>query len=409
MEGVQGQPAGLCATPGGRRALFFALYFLEGAPIGFVWWTLPALLARAGQGPAAVGALTSMLVLPWAFKFVAAPLVDLLRGPRWSYRAWISVAQAGMALSLLPLLRLDLVTDLTALRNWLLLHACCAALQDVSIDALAIRVTPPSERGRLNGWAQAGMLLSRGGVAGFALGWGAGAVRPVVLGLLALLLLGQLLHCTYRAPAPTPARRATAANAREYRAAISAVLRRPLTWAVLGLALLSGASFEMVGGQLGPFMLHVGASEGDLARFYAGPALFGLGGGALLGGWIADRVGAPRTMGLSGAATAFAVLAATLVGGTTAVWIAVGLVFLCAGAFTAASYALYMDATDPRLAATQFSATMGVTNLCESWSVRVAGRVAESASYARAFQLGAWITLASLALLLLMRRGARGG
>ena len=94
----------LLRDPLGRRVLFGALYFAEGAPIGFVWWTLPVILRRAGWTKAAIGGLVGALVLPWAFKFVWAPLVDALRGPRFGFRAWIAVSQVAMAGTLLPLL-----------------------------------------------------------------------------------------------------------------------------------------------------------------------------------------------------------------------------------------------------------------------------------------------------------------
>ena len=41
----------MLATPGGRRLLFAALYFSEGAPIGFIWWALPTRLASGGMAP----------------------------------------------------------------------------------------------------------------------------------------------------------------------------------------------------------------------------------------------------------------------------------------------------------------------------------------------------------------------
>jgi len=41
----------LTHTAAGRRTLFGALYFSEGAPIGFIWWALPLLWALRGGDP----------------------------------------------------------------------------------------------------------------------------------------------------------------------------------------------------------------------------------------------------------------------------------------------------------------------------------------------------------------------
>jgi hypothetical protein len=48
--------------------------------------------------------------------------------------------------------------------------------------------------------------------------------------------------------------------------------------------------------------------------------------------------------------------------------ILIGVADVFIGLFTAASYALFMDLTDPKLGGTQFSAFMAATNGCESWS-----------------------------------------
>ena len=69
------------------------------------------------------------------------------------------------------------------------------------------------------------------------------------------------------------------------------------------------------------------------------------------------------------------------------------------GLFTAASYALFMDLTDPRLAGTQFSTFMAATNGCESWSALAGGRIAGSAGYPAAFLVMSVVSLLSLGLL----------
>jgi MFS transporter, PAT family, beta-lactamase induction signal transducer AmpG len=137
-----GRPVDLTATTGGRRLLFTGLYFCEGAPIGFLWWALPSVLRSRGVDTAVVGALLGWLVLPWALKWVWAPLVDRVRSTRFGLRAWITAAQLGMAVSLVPLLFVDPLEDFDRLATALVFHAVFASTQDAAIDALMIRVTP---------------------------------------------------------------------------------------------------------------------------------------------------------------------------------------------------------------------------------------------------------------------------
>jgi MFS family permease len=388
--------SGLLASSRGRRFLFAGLYLAEGAPIGFLWWTLPVLLKREGLGPLEIGALTGMLVLPWSFKFAWAPLVDLLRGPRFSYRGWIATAQLVMIAALLPLLWVELDASLGLVSACLVVHACAAATQDVAIDALAIRTTPESDMGSLNGWMQAGMLLGRGlfGGAVIALVEPAGS-RGIAALLIGTLVLTMGLHLCYRLPSALAQR----GPARGYAGAILALSRRRSTWIVVLFAITGGAAFEVVGAFASQFLIDRGASNDALATFYAGPVVLALAGGALLGGRLADRGGARRTVVASGLAlialTGFLIATAGIPGMP---WVVLFAFYLAIGEFTAASYAMFMAATDRRLAAVQFSAYMGATNLCESGSARFGGRVASAAGYPAAFALGAVVTALALPL-----------
>jgi hypothetical protein len=69
------------------------------------------------------------------------------------------------------------------------------------------------------------------------------------------------------------------------------------------------------------------------------------------------------------------------------------------GMFTAASYALFMDITEPRLGATQFSTYMAATNGCEAWVVYSTGILAASYNYGVAFFIMCAISLVSLLVL----------
>jgi len=60
----------LLTTKPGRCFLFAALYFSEGAPIGYIWWVVPTKLRAAGVPVAEITALTTLVALPWMFEFL---------------------------------------------------------------------------------------------------------------------------------------------------------------------------------------------------------------------------------------------------------------------------------------------------------------------------------------------------
>jgi hypothetical protein len=85
------------------------------------------------------------------------------------------------------------------------------------------------------------------------------------------------------------------------------------------------------------------------------------------------------------------------------------LLYAGAGLFTAASYAPFMDLTDPRLGATVFSAFMGMTNLCEAWSARAVGGLRADWTYGGAFAAVTGVSLLALVLLALLPRRTAAG
>jgi len=392
----------LLATPRRRRFLFFALYLSEGAPIGYIWWHLPTRLRADGVPIERITALTAMLVLPWTLKFLWAPLVDTLRSSRWSFRHWIMATQVLMGLALLPLGTLDPATQLPAMAAVLLVHAVAAATQDVAIDALAISTTPPGERGAINGWMQAGMLLGRSLFGGVALmvaaRFGPGAVRT---GLIVTIWSSLVLLVFARESDPAPAE-----SHGSFRAALGAALRERRTWIGLLFAATGGAAFEAVGAVAGPYLIDRGYTSAAVGRFLALPVVGAMLAGALAGGWLADRLGRARAAGIFLVAIAAVVLglAAAHGAGGTVTLVLLAALYLAIGLFTAASYGLFMDLTLVRLGATQFSSYMAATNLCESWAGFTVGRLTAAFGYAPAFGVMALASLAALPLLGMLRR-----
>lgn len=375
-------------SPGLRRRLFFAaLYFSEGAPIGWLWWTLPSQLRRAGVEVDSITALTAALAIPWTLKFLWAPLVDLLQTRWFGLRAWIALAQSGMACTLLPMLWLDPAVHWRSIPGLLIAHAFFAATQDVAIDALAIRTVPAHERGLLNGAMQVGMIGGRvlfsTGVLWLAAATGVQPAVPLLLGVLAI----TLLLVAFAAPAKEEERRRTPPGRRlRY---LRALLRTPRCWRLCAFALLAGAGFEAAGSLSGPWLVDRGHTDDAIAWFRlanAGLMAFG----ALLGGHLADRRGAARSarLWLVGIAALIAITACT-----DSVF-AFAAIYFGIGGFTASSYALFMQNARGPLAATVFSAFMGLTNACEAWAGRAAGTVQVHHGY-----LVALVTLAAASLL----------
>lgn len=395
----------------GRRAFFALLYASEGAPIGFIWWALPTILRQEGVPVEQITGLTALLLLPWAGKFLWAPLVDLGRSSRWGLRAWIITAQTLMGLALLPLAWLDPAEHFGWWRVLLLTHGFCAATQDVAIDALAINTVPSDERGRINGYMQAGMLAGRSLFGGGILLLAGPLGKPGMILALVGAVWGTLaLVLMTRAPETVGSRR----TLEEFKNALKAAARRRTTWLGLAFALTGAAGFEAAGALAGPYLVDRGLPQETIGLFFGVIVVGAMVGGGLLGGRLADRYGNVRVVAwsLGWFCASIMALAAADFAGAMPVWARLGLLgsmYVGVGLFTASSYSMFMNLTDARLGGTQFSAFMGATNGCESWAAATGGRIVAGAGYPVAFVALSAASLLTLPLLRWLRRAEKDG
>lgn len=390
-----------------RKVLFAALYFSEGAPIAFIWLVIPVQLRFAGLPVERITWLQSVLILPWALKFLWAPLVDHFRSERWTFRHWIYSAQTMMGLTLLPLFWLDFVRDFKWLATALLLHAVSAATQDVSIDALCIATTTKTERGGYNGWMNVGMLLGRA-----AMGGGLLAIYPWVgqTGAVGTLLLATLFSMAVLASTRLPQEfGATPNDSPAYWSGLVWTFRRvftsPVTWQGVSFVLVAGAAFKSFDAVYSIYLVDRGFTDEQIGLFTAGPVIGAQVVGSILGGWLTDRLGAHRLVRISLVAIAALIAGVAIydlgVDGAVA-WpqlVLMTVLFLGIGIFTAGSYALYMNWTQTGITATQFSTFMGAVNGSESWSVYVLGLLITSRGYGEALLIMAALSLLALPLL----------
>lgn len=397
-----------------RKALLALLYLAEGAPIGLIWWALPTWLRSDGLEPARIAAIGAAATWPWTLKILVAPVVDLLRGPRFGYRAWLVLAQCGMVATLVPLVTGGIAGSPDRLLVLLVLHGCCAATQDVAIDALAARAIPREHVGSANGWMQVGMLVGRGAFGGGAVLMAARhGERAVLSGLVALLVVTMALATTrvltpVEAPSGQPPGRGFARR-----------LRRTFGswrfWNGLALASLAGAGFEVLTGLAGPFLLDRGATEEAVGELFLVPTVLAMALGAAVGGRVSDRVGRVRATALGEAAAALCVLLVAWVAAappraellllTKCLVLAV---YFAVGFATASLYGLLMSMTDRELAGTQFSAYMSGVNLCYVWSATSASALLGRLGYGGTFAVHAAVSLVSLLLLVPLALGRPG-
>ncbi len=416
----------LLASRKGRIAAFFLMYLTEGLPIGFATTAVATQLRRQGVGTAEIGAFLGLVLLPWAFKWAYGPFIDLIGskrlGPR---RGWILGAQLMMVLTLLTLPLLDLPGQLGWFTVVLVVHNLFGAVQDVAVDAMAVTTLHEDERafasGMMFGGQSLGVLMGGGGALLLSgrIGFGPSivALALIVLAVVVLVVL--------------PMREDTAALPQAQRAALSDAGREVLAFLRTALGALLGSRQALASLAFG--MLPIAAMALSLALQANLAVDLGFGNDqigwlaaasqattaltCILGGWLSDRIDRRKAL-------AVYVLLLSLPGlylmaelqrhgwapGQVApaelvrsFWIAAIAYHLLFGFIYGARCAIFIDLTQPAVAATQFAAYMAMTNLSISYSAVWQGYAAHHWGYATTLGVDALVGLTGLVLLPLLK------
>ena len=136
-----------------RYFTFAALYVAQGIPEGLLWYAIPAWMAMHGKSPAEIGSYVAVLGIPWSLKIINAPLMDrftyLAMGRR---RPWVLIGQLGLILSFFSMsLIINPLDNLYLLMLTGFLVGFFEVTQDIAVDGMAIDILPVDQQARANG------------------------------------------------------------------------------------------------------------------------------------------------------------------------------------------------------------------------------------------------------------------
>jgi PAT family beta-lactamase induction signal transducer AmpG len=371
------------------------LSFASGLPYFFFNETVPVWLAASGMSLAGIG-LASGASLPWALKFLWAPLVDRLG----SRRLWIRVSLVLLALTTAALSGSDPTRHAAVLGAVLLLYVALSATQDIAIDAYTIEITHGRELGVANSvriaayrsasFVSSALLVWVAARQGWPGAFAAGAVLLAALALATLVL-------------PSPARETD--HAHSLGEPIRAMLARPGIWAVILFALLFKLDISAMEPMTKPFWVASGFSLDEIAALTTGRLLATLA-GAGLGGVIATRVGIFHglwSLGLVQLLSSLGYAAAARGVDKSGITTAALFENFAHGLGTAAFLAFLMSVCERRYAATQFALLSAVYALSRWAAGLMSGVMAERLGFSSYFLLTFLLGLPAYLLLPRMR------
>lgn len=391
-----------------RVGLMLSLGFASGLPLALTAGTLQAWLTVDGVDLQTIG-LFSLVGLPYALKFLWAPLMDRFHLP-WlgRRRGWILAAQLGLIGGILALATAEPRRFPIAVAVLAFTVAFLSASHDIVYDAYRAEVLEPEERGVGAGVSVAGyrlaMLVSGAGALMLSerLGWSATYVL-----MAACLLVG--VAATLAAPEPAPPASPPSSLLAAVRGPLEALLSKPDAVGLLLVIVLYKFGDALAASLTTAFLIRgVHFTPTDVGLVNKGMGLGATIVGALMGGVLLNRLGLARALMAFGglqACSNLSFMALAEAGNDYAVMVgAVAFENVSGGMGTAAIVVLMMGLCDHRYTATQFALLSALASAGRVFSGLPAGYVADAVGWTAFYFVTFLASLPGLWVLWRLRR-----
>jgi PAT family beta-lactamase induction signal transducer AmpG len=413
------RPLNLLHSRRGRLSAFCLLYVSEGIPYGFSSTAMVAFMRMEGLSLEQIGAFVAAIFIPWSFKWLWAPVVDIVTLKRFGGRkAWIVGCNAMMIGTLMVVASIDFAENFTLLLWMIILNNLFCATQDVAIDSLAVSTLRKDERATGNGLMFGGQYFGialGGGGSIFVSGlWGLNAALIYVSGLM-FINLTYVLVFIKDDDAKVPDKERVVGAFRHFIGTLGHFIRNIYSGFVesgsgpkfgLLFALLPVGAMALAYALLGTLQVDYGLDETQLSQLAVAVAITSAI-GCVLGGTLGNKFGVKRVVAagyvLTTLPTIFLAYQISAVGLTNIpiqVFIATILSHsLLFGMAFAVRVAIFMGMTNPLVAATQFTTYMALSNVAISLGNYWQGVVAERFDYSTALYIDAAIVIVALCVL----------
>jgi PAT family beta-lactamase induction signal transducer AmpG len=378
-----------------------------------------AFMRMEGLSLEQIGAFVAAIFIPWSFKWLWAPVVDIVTLKRFGGRkAWIVGCNAMMIGTLMVVASIDFAENFTLLLWMIILNNLFCATQDVAIDSLAVSTLRKDERATGNGLMFGGQYFGialGGGGSIFVSGlWGLNAALIYVSGLM-FINLTYVLVFIKDDDAKVPDKERVVGAFRHFIGTLGHFIRNIYSGFVesgsgpkfgLLFALLPVGAMALAYALLGTLQVDYGLDETQLSQLAVAVAITSAI-GCVLGGTLGNKFGVKRVVAagyvLTTLPTIFLAYQISAVGLTNIpiqVFIATILSHsLLFGMAFAVRVAIFMGMTNPLVAATQFTTYMALSNVAISLGNYWQGVVAERFDYSTALYIDAAIVIVALCVL----------
>lgn len=373
-----------------KYLVFGSLYFSEGIMIALTTVILPVYLVEKGISLPVIGLVVGITSLPWVIKFVFGGIADKFR--TIGRKPFILLGGILGALSAVALAFIDPVLAIIPFSLFLFLMRCGIVFLDVSSDGMAIEVTKPRERGKVNGAMFAGQF--------FGMAFGA-FILPLLahnLGYFwAFIATGIVISAVILLPLLI--NEEVNREKSVITQALLIELKRKVIIMLMIFLPLTTLSIGFLETIMPPYMklsvsLDIGYI-GIIALYYS----LAMAAGSIVGGFASDRYGRKSTLFtvLSIAAlSSFLLVITKNFYSTAAIWAIVG---FTQGGISSIGCAILMDFVNPKIGATEFSIMTSFFNLGSTVGATFSGFIVVLLGFHYSFIISALVYIPSIILL----------
>ncbi|MBK1623434.1 MFS transporter [Afifella marina] len=405
-EGAETAREGWLISPVATLAAIGGLYVAQSVIGGLTWIGLPAVLRNQGADLGDVG-LVSLIALPWALKFLWAPLVERYRLPRRGRNRSGAIVLAGTSTVvatfwLVGALSADVLWPIFAL---LTLAAFATATVDIACDGYAVENLSKRQQGWGN-TAQVG-----GAYLGSALGGGLFLVivghSDWTSGVWTMAVLVMLLAL----PFLVQSRAANFVAERTHLPSLRAALARPEIRRGLVVAAVYVVAQKTAFNMLSPYLVDREVSLATIGLLNGLGSIFLGISGSLLGGACVRLLG-PRPVLVAALVLQASVLAFLSFSATAPwvpLWLVIGVALVATSGLMAFGfvglYSQFMRWSDPRQAGIDFTLFQCVDALLSLSGGVAAGFLAERFGYSLFFAGAAVLAVLAVPAIAVMAGG----
>jgi PAT family beta-lactamase induction signal transducer AmpG len=375
-----------------KYLLFGNLYFANGIQGAIAIVIIIVYFTEKDISIATATLVAGIASIPFALKFIFGPVSDYLI--KYGRKSFIIIGGFIAAISLFFLAFIDPMINLLFFTLLLFLSCVGIVLLDVSADAWAIQITKVNERGKVNA-AMFGSLF--GGM----------AIGTLLLSFIAkyfgyymtFIVAGFIIFLTMILPLFVKETKIVKKPPKIAKLLIYE-FKKKNTIIIVIFGFFAALNFGMMLFIIPEYMMNF--LNLDVAQIGLITSLFPLGvvKGALTGGILADKWGRKKTLYIF---LIGAIISSTLLI-TADKWQILAIIypiigFLQGGSVFSALMALFMDISNPKIGATQFSILTSITNFGDIGIGMISGSLVLILGYHRFFLYSAWIVGPALLIL----------